>query len=92
MPIKSYVAFPHKGEKNQLIKVLENTKHCEVVPSTNKDVLVLVTDTKNDQEEEILQQALDAIEEIEHLNLVSGFNENASTENEKTTNNDETNI
>ena len=83
MPIKSYVAFPLKGEKNQLIKVLENTEHCEVVPSTNKDVLVLVTDTENDKQEEALQQVLDSIEEIEHLNLVSGFSENTSTENEK---------
>ncbi len=78
MPIKSYVAFPHKGEKEHLIKVLESTKHCEVVPSTNKDVLVLVTDTKNDLQEEALQLVLDNIEEIEHLNLVSGFNEKAT--------------
>ena len=78
MPIKSYVAFPRKGEKNHLIQVLENTEHCEVVPSTNKDVLVLVTDTENDQQEEILQQVLDSIKEIEHLNLVSGFSENAT--------------
>ena len=78
MPIKSYIAFPRKGEKNRLIQALENTENCEVVPSTNKDVLVLVTDTKNDQQEEVLQQALDSIEEIEHLNLVSGFSENAT--------------
>jgi nitrate reductase NapAB chaperone NapD len=78
MPIKSYVAFPHKGEKNQLIQVLENTEHCEVVPSTNKDVLVLVTDTENDQQEEALQQVLNDIEEIEHLNLVSGFSDKAT--------------
>ena len=78
MPIKSYVAFPHKGKKSQLIQVLENTEYCEVVPSTNKDVLVLVTDTKNDQEEETLQKKLDNIEEIEHLNLVSGFSEKAT--------------
>lgn len=78
MPIKSYVAFPRKGEKNQLIQVLENTEHCEVVPSINKDVLVLVTDTQDDKQEEALQQVLDKIEEIEHLNLVSGFSENAT--------------
>ena len=75
MPIKSYVAFPRKGEKERLIKVLESTEHCEVMPSTNKDVLVLVTDTQNDQQEEALQQVLDSIEEIEHLNLVSGFSD-----------------
>lgn len=78
MPIKSYIAFPRKGEKNQLINVLVNTEHCEVVPSTNKDVLVLVTDTENDQQEEALQQVLDSIKEIEHLNLVSGFSEKAT--------------
>ncbi len=90
MPIKSYVAFPHKGEKDQLIKVLKRTKHCEVVPSTNKDVLVLVTDTENDQQEDALQQILDNIEEIEHLNLVSGFSDEiAQKNNESPHNNDE---
>lgn len=78
MPIKSYIAFPSSGKKNQLIKVLKNTKHCEVLPSSNKNVLVLVTDTQNDQQEETLQQILDNIEEIEHLNLVSGFSEKAT--------------
>ncbi len=85
MPIKSYIAFPCSGKKNQLINVLENTKHCEVLPSSNKEVLVLVTDTQNDQEEEALQQVLDNIEEIEHLNLVSGFSDNISQENKKAT-------
>jgi len=89
MPIKSYIVFPRSGEKGELIKVLENTKHCEVVPSINKDVLVLVTDTKNEQEEETLQKILDTTEGVEHLNLVSGFSENTLMENEKLTNNDE---
>ncbi|MCF6359617.1 MAG: hypothetical protein L3J29_02515 [Cyclobacteriaceae bacterium] len=83
MPIKSYVVFPRTGEKNQLIKLLENTEHCDVLPSSNKEVLVLVTDTKNDQQEEALHQALDNINEIEHLNLVSGFSEKVSYDEQK---------
>ncbi len=78
MPIKSYIAFPHSGEKNQLITALKSTENCEVMPSTNKDVIVLVTDTKNDQQEEKLQQILHSIKEIEHLNLVSGFSDKAT--------------
>ncbi len=88
MPIKSYVAFPHKGEKGQLIKVLKRTEHCEVIPATNKDVLVLVTDTENDQQEESLQQILNNIEEIEHLNLVSGFSDKAVQEPAKFSHNE----
>jgi len=88
MPIKSYVAFPQKGKKNQLIKVLERSNYCEVVPSSNKEVLILVTDTQNDRQENELLLALENIEEIEHLNLVSGFNEEVSREKEKATNND----
>jgi len=83
MPIKSYIAFPQANKKTQLIKVLESTTHCEVTPSINKDVLVLVTDTENDQQEEELQRVLDNIEELEHLNLVSGFSDNASIEKRK---------
>lgn len=78
MPIKSYIAFPQKGEKNKLIQMLTDTAYCEVVPSTNKDVLVLVTDTENDQQEDELQKVLENIEEIEHLNLVSGFSDKAT--------------
>jgi len=78
MPIKSYIVFPRSGEKSRLITALKSTEHCKVVPSTNKDVIVLVTDTENEQEEEKLQQILDSIKEIEHLNLVSGFSDKAT--------------
>ncbi len=89
MPIKSYVVFPQKGKKGTLTNILRSIENCEVVVSSNKDVLVLVTDTKSGQQEEKLNKVLANIEEIGHLNLVSGFSESCLQENEKSPQNDE---
>ncbi len=89
MPIKSYLVFPKKGEKDLLTQQLENLHGCEVTPSVNKEVLVLVTDTPNDYEEDSLLETLGSIKEIGHLSLVSGYSDNAKQEPPKNTTYDE---
>ncbi|CAM1349570.1 MULTISPECIES: hypothetical protein [Tenacibaculum] len=74
MPIKSYLAHPHDGKKNELIQVLSSIKECDVLPAENKDVLVLVTETETKAEEDILKQKLEAISSLKLLAMVSGFN------------------
>lgn len=74
MPIKSYLAHPKKGEKNELINALSLLEHCEVMPANNKDVLILITETENENEEAILKEKLDTIESLKLLAMVSGFN------------------
>jgi len=74
MPIKSYLAHPHDGKKEELIKALSTIKECDVLPAENKDVLVLVTETETKAEEDILKQKLEAISSLKLLALVSGFN------------------
>ncbi|WP_024768144.1 MULTISPECIES: hypothetical protein [Aquimarina] len=74
MPIKSYLAHPKKGEKNELINALSSLEHCEVMPANNKDVLILITETENENEEAILKEKLDTIESLKLLAMVSGFN------------------
>ncbi|MEW7290007.1 chaperone NapD [Aquimarina sp. 2304DJ70-9] len=74
MPIKSYLAHPHNGKKNELIQALSAIDQCEVVAAQNKEVLVLVTETENTTEEDILKEKLETIDSLKLLALVSGFN------------------
>lgn len=77
MPIKSYLAFPKKGQKALLEKSLSTFPACEVLPSENKDLLIIVSETANHEEEELLLKELNQIGSLHHLNLVAGFdNEN----------------
>ncbi|TGV01466.1 hypothetical protein [Flavivirga rizhaonensis] len=74
MPIKSYLAHPQEGKKEDLIKALSELKECEVMPATNEDVLVVVTDTLDDASEDILKEKIEKIDSLKLLAMVSGFN------------------
>jgi len=74
MPIKSYLAHPVQNKMEDLLKILSQIEACEVIPSKNQNLLIVVTETRNDEEEQNLQNTLEAIEEIQLLSLVSGFN------------------
>ncbi len=74
MPIKSYLAHPHKNKKEELIKALSSLENCEVVPAENKDLLILITDTQNNLEEDTIKEKLEAIDSLKLLAMVSGFN------------------
>tara|TARA_R110000772_G_scaffold55497_1_gene126712 strand:- start:62 stop:298 length:237 start_codon:yes stop_codon:yes gene_type:complete len=74
MPIKSYLVHPVKGKKEELLSALKEIVECEVVPAENQNLLALVTDTPNDKEEEILKEKIEAINSLELLSLVSGYN------------------
>ena len=82
MPIKSYLAFPRPGGKGNLESALNTIHECDVIPSENKDILVVVTDTQNEKEEENLLNKINNIESLDHLTLVSGFNDTYSPINE----------
>jgi len=74
MPIKSYLAHPHNGKKEELIKILSTLKQCDIITAKNENVLVVVTETENEIQESILKQKLEAIDSLRLLALVSGFN------------------
>ena len=48
MPIKSYLAYSVTGRRDALARALAALGGCEVIPASNRDVLVLVTDTPDD--------------------------------------------
>lgn len=74
MPIKSYLAHPHQGKKKELITALSSIKQCEVIPAENKDLLILITDTKDNFEEDNIKEKLESITSLKLLAMVSGFN------------------
>ena len=70
MPISSYLAWPVSQNKTILARELNKFSQCEAIVSTNEDVVVLVTDTKDEQEEENLQEELQNIKSLGNLTLV----------------------
>ena len=74
MPIKSYLAHPHKGKKKELIQTILAIKQCEVIPSKNKEVLIIITDTETKVEDDEIRKKLENIETLNLLTMVSGFN------------------
>lgn len=73
MPIKSYLAHPQDGKYKELISELSNITACDIIPSENKEIAVIVTDTKDDFEDQKLQDELNSIKSLKMLSLVSGF-------------------
>lgn len=74
MPIKSYLAHPHKGKKEELLASLSYIENCDVIPAENKEVLIVITETNNKEEEDSLKEKLDIIPSLKLLAMVSGFN------------------
>ena len=74
MPISSYLVHPHNGKKNELFNALSSFDNCEVIPAENKDLLILVTDTASDLEEDSLRKEIEAIKSLKLMAMVAGFN------------------
>lgn len=72
MPIFSYLAYPTQGAKEHLINELAALEYCEVTPSENEEVLILVTDTPNEETEKELQKKLKEIKSLESLGMTFG--------------------
>ncbi len=72
MPVLSYLAYPIKGEKTELINELTGLDYCQVMPAKNEDVLILVTDTPDDTKEKELQDKLKSIKSLQSLGMTFG--------------------
>ncbi|MCK6616332.1 MAG: hypothetical protein L6Q51_01675 [Cyclobacteriaceae bacterium] len=73
MPVKSYLVFPIAGTVAQVIEKLQSFNHCEVLPADNQEVIVLVTDSDSEKEDEQFLEALKGDTTIQHISLISGF-------------------
>jgi len=75
MPIFSFLAYPEKNMKEQLIKELSLMEYCEVKPSENKDVLILLTDTPDEETNKRLMDAIKALKSLQALSMTFGHTE-----------------
>jgi len=76
MPIKSYLAHPHDGKYSELLSELSNIAACDIIPSENKEIAIVVTDTNSDLEDKNMQIEINSIKSLKMLSLVSGFETN----------------
>jgi len=76
MPVKSYLARPHAGKLNELIVELSALIGCEIIPSTNEEIAVVVTDTLNEEEDILLVSKIKTLDNLKMLTMVSGFEVN----------------
>jgi nitrate reductase NapAB chaperone NapD len=72
MPVFSYLAYPVQGAKERLINELAAIEYCEVTPPENEEVLILVTDTPDEETEKELQNKLKAVKSLESLGMTFG--------------------
>ena len=72
MPIFSYLAYPVQGAKEQLLNDLSALDFCEVTPAENEEVMVLVTDTPDEETEKVLQKKLKELKTLESLGMTFG--------------------
>jgi nitrate reductase NapAB chaperone NapD len=78
MPVLSYIALPVSGAKDELLGVLNAKQFCEAFPADNEELVVLVTDTPDNDTEKELHGQLKNLTCMESLNLIFGYNEEQS--------------
>jgi len=75
MPVFSYIAIPKSGAKKELCSDLAALSFCEVIPADNQDVIVLVTDTPDENTEKELQKTMKELQSLQALSLAFGYDD-----------------
>lgn len=70
MPILSFLAHPQPGREDELVQTLDAMPECTVTPADNGPLLILVTETSSEEEDEVLRKRLKSIESLAFLSLV----------------------
>ena len=72
MPVFSYLAYPVPGAKETLLNELAALDYCEVTAADNNEILILVTDTPDEEREKELQIKLKKLKSLESLGMTFG--------------------
>ncbi len=72
MPIFSFLAYPEKEMKDQLIKDLSSIQYCEVKPSENQEVVILLTDTPDEETNKDLIKKIKDLASLQSLSMTFG--------------------
>jgi len=72
MPILSYLVLPQAGAMEQLCADLSAMEYCEIIPSDNQEVVILVTDTPEEETEKTLQKTLKKLPSLQSISMTFG--------------------
>lgn len=72
MPIFSYIAYPKEEGKDALVAELSAVKGCQAVPAEKEEIVLLVTDTPDEECEKKLQEQLKQIKSLQSLSMTFG--------------------
>jgi nitrate reductase NapAB chaperone NapD len=72
MPVFSYLAYPKQGAKQDLFNDLTALDYCEATPADNQNILILITDTPDEETEKALQKKLKELKTLESLGMTFG--------------------
>ena len=72
MPVFSYLAYPVPGKKEALLNDLAALDYCQATPADNQEILILITDTPNEDREKELQKKLYNLNSLESLGMTFG--------------------
>ncbi len=72
MPVFSYLAYPKQGAKQDLLNDLTALDYCEATPADNQNILILITDTPDEETETALQKNLKELKTLESLGMTFG--------------------
>lgn len=72
MPIFSFLAYPEKKMKDQLVKDLSQMQYCEVKPSENQEVLILLIDTPDEETNKNLVNDIKELPSLQSLSMTFG--------------------
>lgn len=80
MPVFGYLAIPVTGAIDALRTELNSLPFCEVIPAENREALVLVTDTPDDETENELQNTLKSLRSLQSLSMTFGHSDEQQPE------------
>ena len=72
MPVFSYLAYPRQGAKQELLDDLKSLEYCEATPADNENILILITDTPDEDSEKVLRKKLKQLKTLESLGMTFG--------------------
>jgi nitrate reductase NapAB chaperone NapD len=69
MGICSYLAIPRPGQRDALARGLAGLEGCEVVPSVNRDVVLVVAESPDREGERALRRRMEDLDDLQALIL-----------------------
>ena len=66
--LKSFLAFPTPGKFNELVQELQDLPDCQVIPSDQKNVVILVTELDQPKLDDYVQ----SVSTLQCLSMVYG--------------------